>query len=253
VQNLAARPAHPVGIVNGQSDAGRQWHCLRVVALRNPARAAARLQHLLAGAGVADQGSRVDLLVLLAEVRHRMHDLAAAFDAEAVTAAAALEPRDWPRLATALAVEADLAVCADHLQAVQACESYALALTHLEPVNPWRAWHAAALHAVAAYHRRDRHEGLRQLTTLAGQLPAPAGSVRNAVHAGIDAMRDIRPPAPPAGRPPPPLPGGILQPSMIWPAVDYLTYRIRLHPGAQAPDAGRIGEDRHHETKRSAP
>jgi hypothetical protein len=206
-------------------------HRLRTVTLRNPGQDADHLRRRLTRGAIAELD--VDLRILLAEALQRHRDVGAALDtaADAARAAASLPPRDRSRLIMALAVGADLAVCAGLDEAVEACDSYLNATTYDNPPNLHRVLLAGALRAVAVYQGVDCQQGRHLLTTLSHRFPSDNARTVTTVQAGIAAMTaGCRPRRPdrPSG-PPPPLPGGVLHPSLADPPGDYLAYRVRAH------------------------
>jgi hypothetical protein len=206
---------------------------LRMVALRNPLKAAARLSDLLHTAGQQPTSKvTADRVLLLAEAWHRGGRIGEAISACREAAAAALQPQDWPRVVTALMVGADLAVCDGQDHAVEACDSAVNAFTYLSQPDRWRLLIASGLRAVAVYHRLDCEQGQRDLAALTSQVPAghPLGA---ALAAASDAMRGGCTPGQhhrPVG-PPPPLAGAILQPHLETISTSLLTYRVLCWPG----------------------
>lgn len=209
---------------------------LRMVTLRNPLKAAARLSDLLNTAGQlpAPDVVTADRALLLAEAWQRGGRTDEAIDAcrNAANAAGALQPQDWPRVITALMVGADLAVCAGDGHAIEACDSAVNAFTYLSQPDPRRLLIASGLRAVAVYHRQDCEQGLRDLAALKSQVPEghPHGAV---LAAASNAMRGGCPPGRhhrPAG-PPPPLSGAILQPQLEAISTALLSFRVLCWPG----------------------
>ena len=205
-------------------------HRYRVLARRNPARTAAHLrQHLTLHPSAHDPLLDVDLRLLLAEIRLRLRDPAAAVNdgGAAADAAARLDPVNWPRLIIAFAVGADVAVCAGHPQAMAACDGHLAALVAAGQVDPRRTALGHALKAVAVYHHASCGQGLQQLEELNAVMPA-GSPYATMLRFGFTAMRDrcgTRAHVPFAG-PVPSLPGGVLTPSLDHPAEDFLSVRV---------------------------
>jgi len=202
---------------------------LRLAALRDPAATAARIVGSLTKPRAAAPPLRTDLQVLLAEVLHQCGERDTAINAAAMAAetAATITPLDWPRLFTTLLVGADLALCAGHPNAVDACASACNAVTNLVDPEQERATIAHALHAVAVHHHLDRAQGRQQLSFL--RKSVPTGSlVEQTVIAGLAAMHTGR-----AGLGhglPVPLPSGVLQPHLDVPTIGWLADRVRNTP-----------------------
>lgn len=223
-------------------------HRLRSVALRNPERAVEHLLQLTDAATVerATGPVGVDVRILLAEARQRsqppgpdprLRHVTAALDAchDAAQAAGALHPVDQNRIVIALAVAADIAVWAGLPQAVPACDSYVVAAADCDPPDESRIVFAGALRAVAIYQHVDCRAGSDLMNTARDLHPAPCtAAVKAMFNAAAYAMRHScreggyqR-----AVGHPPPLPGGLLHPTLGDPAPDHLAHRIRAHLAA---------------------
>lgn len=201
---------------------------LSQIGRRNPARAAARIARLLNDARATDLRLRSDLHALLAEVLYQAGDLNGALDAGsmAAEAAAAVTPRDWPRLTTALLVGADLAFCARHPSSIDACTSAFNAIAYQDDPDPELAAIAAALHA-AAVHHADADQGYHRLQVL-HRRAAPDSLLELMLATGLAAMRG-EPTGPRHGRPVP-LPGAVLRPRLDKTTTGWLADRITTRP-----------------------
>jgi hypothetical protein len=206
---------------------------LRSSIMHDPEQAIGLVRDQLARGGI-DAGSRVELLILLAETcqwRGRVRDAVTAISA-AAEVCAPLSDTD-PRRTLLLGIGADLAVWDCHAGAVQASTAYVTAAVHETQPQLIRVVVAGALRASAVYHLTDCTEGRRILATLLQRLP-DSGPATAMVRAGIVAMRDgCRPfcqlaPVDPA----PPMPGGVLCLALDWLHEDYIASRVRRHPAA---------------------
>lgn len=122
---------------------------LRVAALAHPSYGAEQIRRRLTV--IDDPGSRADALILLAETYQRQGLIRAATEtlADAELHDAQLRP-DSPRLLTALAVRADLAVVTAAPDALSKCGGYRDAAIQPTAEYSGRVLHAEALRAVAS-------------------------------------------------------------------------------------------------------
>ncbi|GAB1646840.1 hypothetical protein [Krasilnikovia sp. MM14-A1259] len=183
--------------------------------------------------------ARVDRHLLLTETHQRQGRIADARLAlgEASAAADAFNlPAGDPCRTALFAIRADLAVWDGHVEAVQVCTRYAEQARDLAQ-DLLRLAHATALRSVAIYHRDSCAEARRLLGILheraiAAAAPTEALTVlAPMIERGLSAMAEGCRPG--AARPPgpvPPLPGGVLKPSVADPDPDYLASRVRQHP-----------------------
>lgn len=213
----------------------------RNVVLLNPGWAAGQLSEFLTSAHRPPAAIAVDLEILLAEALHRNLALAEACDTsvDAVRNAADLEPSDWPRLATALIIHADMMVCAGDGRAVAAATDAITLVTRLEEPDPVRLTLVRALHAVAVYHHEDGAQGERDLARLlrATAPDTPIGAILAAAATAMaEGLRASGPHHQSAGTPPP-LRGGVLQPHLDTAATGELAYRVRAWPANRPPGA----------------
>lgn len=188
-----------------------------------------------------EAGQRIELLVLLAESYQRLGhvtDARFALTTAVNTAAGAGLPSTDRRQAALVAVSADLAVWDGHAEAVQACTLYAEHARDVER-DLLRFAIAAALRAVAIYHRESCQQGKQLLETLLGRTVGdhdPMGeldTLGTMARLGVAAMQDgCRTFCQPPLKVVPPIPGGILHDGLTELPPDYLSSRIRRHPAA---------------------
>jgi hypothetical protein len=217
---------------------------LRAAVLRDDPQSVAMIRRELHD-NSTEPGRRLDLLLLLTETHQRhpgqiVDALTALVEARATASSLGLPGTD-PWQTVMLAVSADLAVWEGHVDAVQACTRYA---EHARDVaqDLVRLAHAAALRAVAVYHRRSCVEGRERLGVLrdrvldaaAADLAALGPMVQRA-HAAAD--EGCRPSCAPPIVPVPALPGGVLHPDTDDPDPGYLASRIWRYPPVHTCDA----------------
>lgn len=216
-------------------DAAEQLLKLRMLTLRDPAAAVARLSMAAAPVGVPIALLCHELRILHTEALQGAGDRPAAMAAsiDLVLATALIRPVDVPRMIGVLGVATDVAVWAGAPAAAAVAVSYRDIFTYAAPSDTGRVWLADALHAVAVYHHTSCQAGLDLLTEAERRAPADA-PIAVVIQAGITTMQlhcGGRPRRAPNGRPLP-MPGGVLHPNVRAPDPGYLTDRIARHPAA---------------------
>lgn len=210
---------------------------LRSEARSQPDRTVAQLRRLLDTPSELPNTALGDLELLLAEVLLRAGRLGGAIDAirEAAQSAADETPPDLERLAIALLIGADIALCAGHQNAVNACTA-AVNLLTVRDDQP-RLLHARARHAVAVSHHNP-NLGKQELDSLIQpSTPQPIAVMLAVARKAMDTpgrtgaqYRTITMP--------PPLSGGMFQPETDRPDPEELAYRVHLYSIRAAGNEG---------------
>lgn len=201
---------------------------LRAQARSQPDRTVAQLRHLLDTPNELPNTALGDLELLLAEVLLRAGRLAEAIDAihEAAQSAADETPPDLERLAMALLIGADIALCAGHHDTVDACTA-AVNLLTVRDDQP-RLLHARARHAVAIGHRNP-NLGKQELDALIQpSTPQPIAVMLAAARKAMDNPGRLSAQYRTLTMPPP-LSGGMFQPEVDRPDPEELAYRVHFY------------------------
>lgn len=205
---------------------------LRAVVPLTPEYAVDQIHRLLTDRA-GDPGSRVDLLILLAETYQRLGrtHFAVAAASDAAEAVNVLLPGDELRRTVALGVAADIAVWTGDDAALQTCTTYSQTAVNDGGSDQRRITLAGALRAVALY-RIDCNRGRATLTRLLHRTSNSLDPTAIMIRTGYAAMQDGCDPtwAPASPGPLTPMPGGVLHPGLEFPAAQYLAQRVRRHP-----------------------
>lgn len=198
---------------------------LRLLTQHHPTLASQQLAHL------ARTGSGIDLYLLIAEIHQQLHQWPEAHRAcrHARMLLIFDDAAGLDHAARVAAVTADIAVCSGR-HAVQACAEYRDAAADIQQrdgTKPRTAVIAAALEAVAAYHR-DCQTGRQALHDLRPTIDGDP-ALTDAIDAAITTITVCGTAATPPTEPLPPLPGLFLAPHNTDPAREWLDHRLRLH------------------------